>query len=102
MDHSRFAKQMLQVLRTGETLPIYLNQSSTLERANCFVNPCKLYPTIHLIPAVRSAFGARQKRFVNVLPQPATCVVKGLHFIQEDNPNEIGQAINNRLEQGQC
>jgi haloalkane dehalogenase len=27
--------------------------------------------------------------------------VKGLHFIQEDSPNEIGQGINNWLEQGQ-
>jgi haloalkane dehalogenase len=43
----------------------------------------------------------RVRRLAGSFPNQQHVLVKGLHFIQEDSPNEIGQAINNWLEQGQ-
>jgi haloalkane dehalogenase len=43
----------------------------------------------------------RVRKLACSFPNQQYVLVKGLHFIQEDSPNEIGQAINNWLEQGQ-
>jgi haloalkane dehalogenase len=42
----------------------------------------------------------RVRKLACSFPNQQYVLVKGLHFIQEDSPNEIGQAINNWLEQG--
>jgi haloalkane dehalogenase len=43
----------------------------------------------------------RVRKLARSFPNQQYVLVQGLHFLQEDSPNEIGQAINSWLEQVQ-
>jgi hypothetical protein len=51
------------------------------------------------MPSLALSLQAESESWLAASPNQQYVLVKGLHFIQEDSPNEIGQAINNWLEQ---